>query len=41
MRSKKMSVVENKAVVRRVIEEAFNEGDLSVADDYLAANYIL
>lgn len=36
-----MLVAENKAIVRCVIKEAFNKGDLSVAEDYLAANYVL
>jgi steroid delta-isomerase-like uncharacterized protein len=31
---------ENKAVVRRVINGAFNKGDMSVADDGVAANYV-
>jgi len=36
-----VSIEENKELVRRVIEEAFNKGNLSAADDCLAANYIL
>ena len=35
-----MEVEENKAIIRRVIEEAFNKGDLSVADDGIAESYI-
>ena len=31
---------ENKAIVRRVINGAFNKGDMSVADDRVAANYV-
>lgn len=36
-----MSVEGNKAILHRVIEEAFNKGDLSVAKDGIAASYIL
>jgi steroid delta-isomerase-like uncharacterized protein len=31
---------ENKAIIRRVINGAFNKGDLSVAEDGVAANYV-
>lgn len=36
-----MSTGENKASIHRVIEEAFNKGNLAVADDIIAANYAL
>jgi steroid delta-isomerase-like uncharacterized protein len=35
-----MSTEENKAVVRRAIDEVVNKGDLVVADEILASNYI-
>ncbi len=35
-----MSVEENKAVVRRHVEELFNKGDLSVADEIISADYV-
>jgi len=35
-----MSTEENKAKQRRVWEEAFNKGDLSVADELFAPNYV-
>ena len=35
-----MSVEENKAMVRTVIEEAVNKGNLTVVDDIMAPNYV-
>ncbi|HUT67736.1 MAG TPA: ester cyclase [Dehalococcoidales bacterium] len=35
-----MSVEKNKAMVRRVIEEAVNKGNLAVIDDIMAPNYV-
>ena len=35
-----MSVEENKAMVRRIIEEAINKGNLAVIDDIMAPNYV-
>lgn len=35
-----MSTEENKAVVRRAIDEVVNKGDLAVADEILASNYV-
>ena len=35
-----MSVEENKAVVRRFIEEVFNKGNMAVADEVLTSNYV-
>ncbi len=35
-----MSVEENKAMVRRVIEEAINKGNLAIIDDIMAPNYV-
>jgi steroid delta-isomerase-like uncharacterized protein len=35
-----MSAEENKAVVRRVIEEMFNEGNLDAADELIAPDYV-
>ena len=35
-----MSTEENKAKQRRVWEEAFNKGDLSVANETIATNYV-
>lgn len=35
-----MSVEENKAMVRSVIEEAINKGNLAVIDDIMAPNYV-
>jgi steroid delta-isomerase-like uncharacterized protein len=35
-----MSVEENKAAQRRVWEEVFNKGDLSVVDETFATNYV-
>ena len=35
-----MSTEENKEIVRRVIDEIVNKGDLSLADKVLAGNYI-
>jgi len=36
-----MSVEENKAVVRRNIEEVWNRGNLSVIDEIVAENFVL
>ncbi len=35
-----MSVEENKALARRVLEEMFNKGNLDVADELLAPDYV-
>ena len=35
-----MLTEENKAIVRRVIEELVNKGNLAIADEVLATNYI-
>ena len=35
-----MSTEENKAVVRRFIEEVFNKGNMAVADEVLTSNYV-
>ncbi|MFC1494043.1 ester cyclase [Thermodesulfobacteriota bacterium] len=35
-----MSTEENKAIIRRVIEECVNKGNLDIADEVLASNYI-
>jgi predicted SnoaL-like aldol condensation-catalyzing enzyme len=35
-----MSVEENKALARRVLEEMFNKGNLEVADELLAPDYV-
>jgi steroid delta-isomerase-like uncharacterized protein len=35
-----MSTEENKAKVRRVIEEVFNKGDVATVDEVIAANYV-
>jgi len=35
-----MSVAENKAMVRSVIEEAINKGNLAVIDEIMAPNYV-
>jgi steroid delta-isomerase-like uncharacterized protein len=35
-----MATEENKEIVRRMIEEVFNKGDLEVVDDLVAPNYV-
>ena len=35
-----MSAEQNKAILRRFFEEIFNNGDLSVADEIVAADYV-
>ena len=35
-----MSTEENKAMVRRIIEEVVNKGDLAVVDEVMASNYV-
>ena len=35
-----MSTEENKAMIRRVWEEVFNKGNLAVADEIMATNYV-
>jgi steroid delta-isomerase-like uncharacterized protein len=36
----KMSTEENKAQIRRIYEEVFNKGNLAVADELMAPNYV-
>ena len=35
-----MSTEENKAIVRRIFEEVWNQGNLAAADEFLAADYV-
>ena len=35
-----MSTEENKAIIRRIYEEVFNQGNLAVADELIATNYV-
>jgi predicted SnoaL-like aldol condensation-catalyzing enzyme len=35
-----MSAEENKALARRVLEEMFNKGNLDVAEELIAADYV-
>jgi predicted SnoaL-like aldol condensation-catalyzing enzyme len=35
-----MSTEANKALVRRTLEEFYNQGDLTLADEVFAANYV-
>jgi steroid delta-isomerase-like uncharacterized protein len=35
-----MSVKENKAIFRRIVEEGFNKGNLAIVDELVAANHI-
>ena len=35
-----MSSVENKAMIRRIIEDVIHNGNLAVADEILAADYV-
>jgi steroid delta-isomerase-like uncharacterized protein len=35
-----MSIEENKATIRRIIDELVNKGNLALADEVLASNYI-
>jgi predicted SnoaL-like aldol condensation-catalyzing enzyme len=35
-----MSTEENKALARRVLEEMFNKGNLDLADEVLAPDYV-
>ncbi len=35
-----MGIEENKEVVRRIVEEAYNNGDFTVLDEYTADNFI-
>ena len=36
-----MSTEKNKAIMRRIVEEAFNKGNLAVVDECTAAGYVL
>jgi len=36
-----MSAEKNKAIMRRIVEEAFNKGNLAVVDECTAADYVL
>jgi len=36
-----MSTEENKAIIRRVIEEVWNKGDLAAVDEVMATDYVL
>jgi steroid delta-isomerase-like uncharacterized protein len=35
-----MSIEENKAIIRRIVEEAYNKGNLAVVDGITASNYL-
>jgi predicted ester cyclase len=35
-----MSTEENKALIRRWLEQCYNEGNLAAADDFVAVNYV-
>ncbi len=35
-----MSVEENKAVMRRIIDEIWNKGDMTTVDEHVAANWV-
>jgi len=35
-----MSTEENKAIIRRWVEECYNKGNLAVADELIAPNYV-
>ena len=35
-----MSIEENKALVRRWLEQCYNEGNVAAADDFIAADYV-
>jgi steroid delta-isomerase-like uncharacterized protein len=35
-----MSVKENKAIFRRIVEEGFNKGNLAIVDELVAANHV-
>jgi len=35
-----MSTEKNKAVIRRVVEEVFNKGDMSVVPEFIAPDYV-
>lgn len=35
-----MSTEENKAVIRRWMEECYNQGNMAIADELIAANYV-
>ncbi len=35
-----MSAEENKALARRVLEEMFNKGNLDIADELIASDYV-
>jgi len=36
-----MSIEENKAVMRRIVEEILNKGNMAVVDEVIATNYVL
>jgi len=35
-----MTIEQNKNVIRRVVEEVFNKGDMSIAPEFIASNYV-
>ena len=35
-----MSAQENKAIIKQYVEQVFNQGDLAVIEQYVAASYV-